>query len=170
MRPDKTLGVLGGMGPAATADFLRVLAEKTPANFDQEHPRMIVYSHTITPDRIRKNKEKLFQKLMDNQVTDDEYMRLSKDLEREEITVEDKIRELKKKQKAVLAKKKEKEINVKIYKEIGEIKKIDRNVVEKLVDKMIVSKEGRVEIQWIFKEIFKTHKDLVLWKKQYFKS
>lgn len=121
-------------------------------------------------DRIRRNKEKLFQKLMDNQVTDDEYMRLSKDLEREEITVEDKIRELKKKQKAVLAKKKEKEINVKIYKEIGEIKKIDRNVVEKLVDKMIVSKEGRVEIQWIFKEIFKTHKDLVLWKKQYFKS
>ena len=42
----------------------------------------------------------------------------------------------------------------KIYKEIGEIKKIDRNVVEKLVDKMIVSKEGGVEIQWTFKEIF----------------
>lgn len=51
MRPNKTLGVLGGMGPAATADFLRVLAEKTPAKTDQEHPRMIVYSHTITPDR-----------------------------------------------------------------------------------------------------------------------
>ena len=107
-------------------------------------------------DRIRRNKEKLFQKLMDNKVTDDEYMRLSKDLEREEITVEDKIRELKKKQKAVLAKKKEKEINVKVYMEIGEIKKIDRNVVEKLVNKMIVSKEGRVEVQWIFKEIFQS--------------
>ena len=51
MRPEKTLGVLGGMGPAATADFLRVLAERTPAGTDQEHPRMIVYSHTITPDR-----------------------------------------------------------------------------------------------------------------------
>ena len=51
MRPDKTLGVLGGMGPAATADFLRVLAERTPAGTDQEHPRMIVYSHTVTPDR-----------------------------------------------------------------------------------------------------------------------
>ena len=51
MRPDKTLGVLGGMGPAATADFQRVLAERTPAGTDQEHPRMIVYSHTITPDR-----------------------------------------------------------------------------------------------------------------------
>ena len=42
MHTDKTLGVLGGMGPAATADFLRVLAEKTPAGTDQEHPRMIV--------------------------------------------------------------------------------------------------------------------------------
>ncbi len=107
-------------------------------------------------DRIRRNKEKLFQKLMDNQVTDDEYLRLSKDMEWEEITVEDKIRELKKKQKTVLAEKNEKELNVKVYKEIGEIKKIDRNVVEKLIDKMIVNKEGRVEIQWIFKEIFKS--------------
>ena len=51
MHTDKTLGVLGGMGPAATADFLRVLAERTPAGTDHEHPRMIVYSHTVTPDR-----------------------------------------------------------------------------------------------------------------------
>ena len=93
---------------------------------------------------------------MNNQVTDDEYMKLSEELELEQITVEDRIRELKKKQKAVLVKKNEKEINVKVYKEIGEIKKIDRNVVEKLVDKMVVSKEGRVEIQWTFKEIFKS--------------
>lgn len=46
-----TLGVLGGMGPAATAEFQRLLATKAPADVDQEHPRMIVYSHTITPDR-----------------------------------------------------------------------------------------------------------------------
>ena len=105
-------------------------------------------------DRIRRNKEKLFQKLMDNQVTDGEYITLSKDMEYEEITVENKIRELKKKQKAVLSKKNEKEINVKVYKEIGEIKKIDRKVVEKFIDKIIVNREGRVEIQWIFKEIF----------------
>ena len=93
---------------------------------------------------------------MDNKVTDDEYMRLSKYLEWEGITVENKIKELKKKQKVVLEKKNEKELNLKIYKEIGEIKTIDRNVVEKLVDKMIVSKEGRVEIQWTFKEIFQS--------------
>lgn len=46
-----TLGVLGGMGPAATAEFQRLLAVKAPATCDQEHPRMIVYSHTVTPDR-----------------------------------------------------------------------------------------------------------------------
>lgn len=46
-----TLGVLGGMGPAATAEFQRLLAVKAPAVKDQEHPRMIVYSNTITPDR-----------------------------------------------------------------------------------------------------------------------
>lgn len=46
-----TLGVLGGMGPAATAEFMKLMAEKAPADCDQEHPRMIVYSHTITPDR-----------------------------------------------------------------------------------------------------------------------
>ncbi len=107
-------------------------------------------------DRIRRGKEKLFQKLMDNQVTDDEYMRLSKDMEWEEITVEDKIGELKKKQKTVLAKKNEKEITIKVYIEIVEIKKIDRHVVEKFIDKMIVSKEGRVGIQWTFKEIFQS--------------
>ena len=107
-------------------------------------------------DSLRRNKEKLFQKLIDNQVTDDEYMRLSEELELEQITVEDKIRELKKKQKAVLVKKNEKEINVKVYKEIGEIKKIDRKVVEKFIDKIIVNREGRVEIQWTFKEIFQS--------------
>ncbi|MBR5100983.1 MAG: aspartate/glutamate racemase family protein [Bacteroidales bacterium] len=46
-----TLGVLGGMGPAATAEFQRLLAVKAPAECDQDHPRMIVYSHTVTPDR-----------------------------------------------------------------------------------------------------------------------
>ena len=52
MKPKNlTLGVLGGMGPAATAEFMKIMAEKAPAKCDQEHPRTIVYSHTITPDR-----------------------------------------------------------------------------------------------------------------------
>lgn len=45
------LGVLGGMGPAATADFLAKLAARTPADRDQEHLASIVYSDPSTPDR-----------------------------------------------------------------------------------------------------------------------
>ena len=40
----RLLGVLGGMGPLATADFLRKLIELTPAACDQEHVPLIVYS------------------------------------------------------------------------------------------------------------------------------
>lgn len=46
-----TLGVLGGMGPAATADFLQRLAHLTPAERDQDHLPTIVYSDPRTPDR-----------------------------------------------------------------------------------------------------------------------
>ncbi|NED97152.1 aspartate/glutamate racemase family protein [Phytoactinopolyspora alkaliphila] len=45
------LGVLGGMGPAATADFLAKLAAHTPAQRDQDHLATIVYSDPTTPDR-----------------------------------------------------------------------------------------------------------------------
>lgn len=47
----KILGVLGGMGPAAAAEFLRLLAVKAPARTDQEHPRVIMYGDTQLPDR-----------------------------------------------------------------------------------------------------------------------
>jgi aspartate racemase len=46
------LGVLGGMGPLATADFLRKLTEATPAERDQEHLPVIVYSVPQIPDRV----------------------------------------------------------------------------------------------------------------------
>jgi aspartate racemase len=45
------LGVLGGMGPLATADFLRKLVENTPARTDQEHIPVLVYGDCTTPDR-----------------------------------------------------------------------------------------------------------------------
>ncbi|MDR2179081.1 MAG: amino acid racemase [Synergistaceae bacterium] len=47
----KTLGVLGGMGPAATAEFLRILARDTPAQRDQDHPRILLLSDPSIPDR-----------------------------------------------------------------------------------------------------------------------
>lgn len=49
--PLGTLGVLGGMGPQATAEFLRLLAVNAPAATDQEHPRVILLSAPHIPDR-----------------------------------------------------------------------------------------------------------------------
>lgn len=39
------------MGPLATADFLRKLVEKTPAQVDQEHIPVLLYGDCTTPDR-----------------------------------------------------------------------------------------------------------------------
>ena len=48
---DNFLGVIGGMGPLATADFLRKLVELTPAKVDQEHIPVLLYGDCTTPDR-----------------------------------------------------------------------------------------------------------------------
>jgi len=45
------LGVLGGMGPLATADFLVKLIQATPAQSDQEHMPVIVHNVPQVPDR-----------------------------------------------------------------------------------------------------------------------
>jgi aspartate racemase len=45
------LGVLGGMGPLATVDFLAKLIEETPAERDQDHVPVVVYSVPQIPDR-----------------------------------------------------------------------------------------------------------------------
>jgi aspartate racemase len=47
------LGVIGGMGPLATADFLKKLAQHTPAGTDQEHIPVLLYGDCTTPDRTR---------------------------------------------------------------------------------------------------------------------
>ena len=45
------IGVLGGMGPMATVDFLAKVIELTPASRDQDHLPLIVYSVPQVPDR-----------------------------------------------------------------------------------------------------------------------
>lgn len=50
-RPHKVLGVLGGMGPAATAEFLRLLAGLAEADRDQDHPQVMLFSNPHIPDR-----------------------------------------------------------------------------------------------------------------------
>ena len=47
----KKLGVLGGMGPAAAAEFLRLLTVYMPAESDQQHPIIYMLSDPTTPDR-----------------------------------------------------------------------------------------------------------------------
>jgi aspartate racemase len=47
----KRLGVLGGMGPAAGAEFLVRLTQQTPAACDQEHIPVILWSDPTVPDR-----------------------------------------------------------------------------------------------------------------------
>ncbi|MDP1672237.1 MAG: amino acid racemase [Burkholderiales bacterium] len=45
------LGVLGGMGPLAAADFLAKLAEETPATRDQEHIPYVAWGVPQIPER-----------------------------------------------------------------------------------------------------------------------
>ncbi|MER3455435.1 MAG: aspartate racemase [candidate division GAL15 bacterium] len=47
----RTVGVLGGMGPRATVDFLQKLIERTPARRDQDHLRVVVDNNPQIPDR-----------------------------------------------------------------------------------------------------------------------
>jgi aspartate racemase len=49
-RPFK-LGVVGGVGPAATVDFLAKVVRSTPARRDQDHLRLLVEQNPQIPDR-----------------------------------------------------------------------------------------------------------------------
>ncbi len=48
---EKIIGILGGMGPLATAELFRRIVEKAPAEKDQDHPRIIIYNNPKIPDR-----------------------------------------------------------------------------------------------------------------------
>lgn len=47
----RTIGVIGGMGPAATADFLALLVAGVVAARDADHPRVLIDSNPHVPDR-----------------------------------------------------------------------------------------------------------------------
>jgi aspartate racemase len=49
---DKTIGVLGGMGPEATLDCFGKIIKNTPAKTDQDHLRVVIDSNPAIPDRI----------------------------------------------------------------------------------------------------------------------
>ena len=49
----KTIGIIGGMGPLATADLYRRIILKTKAETDQEHIHVIIDGNTNIPDRTK---------------------------------------------------------------------------------------------------------------------
>lgn len=46
-----TLGILGGMGPLASAEFLQTIYELNPAPAEQHQPACVLYSDPSIPDR-----------------------------------------------------------------------------------------------------------------------
>ncbi|MGF1723227.1 aspartate/glutamate racemase family protein [Photobacterium nomapromontoriensis] len=47
----KKLGILGGMGPLATVEFMQKIIAQTPAHNDQQHIPMLVSNNPQIPDR-----------------------------------------------------------------------------------------------------------------------
>ena len=48
---NKVLGILGGLGPMATAYFYELVTAHTLAKRDQDHIDMVISSKATTPDR-----------------------------------------------------------------------------------------------------------------------
>lgn len=49
----KTIGIIGGMGPEASADLFLKILDETQASCDQEHIPMLLDSNTRIPDRTK---------------------------------------------------------------------------------------------------------------------
>ncbi|NLU24564.1 MAG: amino acid racemase [Clostridiales bacterium] len=47
----KTIGIIGGMGPLATADLFRKIVVHTQASCDQDHIHILIDNNTAIPDR-----------------------------------------------------------------------------------------------------------------------
>lgn len=52
MPKQKVIGILGGMGPAATVDIFNRIVNLTPATIDQEHIRIIIDNNPHIPSRV----------------------------------------------------------------------------------------------------------------------
>lgn len=50
---NKTIGILGGMGPFATLDLFQKIIENTPAEVDQDHLKILIYNNPKIPPRIQ---------------------------------------------------------------------------------------------------------------------
>ncbi len=55
---ENSLGIIGGMGPKATAVFYEKIIENTSAHKDQDHIDMVILNHATLPDRTKTILEK----------------------------------------------------------------------------------------------------------------
>lgn len=76
----KTLGVIGGLGPMATAYLMELVTKMTKSGCDQEHLPMIVYSYPQIPDRTAY----ILKKNPNSPVP--ELVRLAKQLQQQNVT------------------------------------------------------------------------------------
>lgn len=53
VKETKKLGVIGGLGPMATAYFMELLTRMSDAKTDQEHMEVLIYSKPSIPDRTK---------------------------------------------------------------------------------------------------------------------
>ncbi|GAA0371706.1 aspartate racemase [Alkalibacterium iburiense] len=53
MEDEKVIGILGGMGPEATASLYMKLIKATPVSKDQDHHRVLIDSNPKIPDRTQ---------------------------------------------------------------------------------------------------------------------
>jgi aspartate racemase len=51
-KKEKVVGILGGMGPAATLDLISKILKHTPATLEQDHLRILVDINPKVPDRV----------------------------------------------------------------------------------------------------------------------
>lgn len=67
---DKKIGVLGGMGPMASQLFYKMVTEKTAADCDQDHVRMVIYSDSSMPDRtgaiLKEEYDEVYNQLLED--------------------------------------------------------------------------------------------------------
>src|SRR5918998_2718652 len=65
----RVLGVVGGLGPLASAEFLRTIYEQSLGDLEQQSPTVIVYSDPTFPDRteafLAGNSEPVLAQLID---------------------------------------------------------------------------------------------------------
>lgn len=77
---NRSLGVLGGMGPKATSVFFDKVIENTDAHKDQDHIDMIILNHASLPDRtisILDHQEEVFLETIQKDIKLLEYAGVS---------------------------------------------------------------------------------------------